>query len=53
MTTGQLMFYSGIAGTLIFIVLLIVSWSVFEAKKKKLIRKIEQELNGNDKRMKS
>lgn len=44
MTTGQLLFYGGIAGVILFGILFVVSWAVYEKKKKNLIRKIEQEL---------
>lgn len=43
MTTGQLMFYGGIAGTLIFLILLFAVWGSYEKKKKKLRRQIESE----------
>lgn len=43
MTTGELMFYGGIAGTALFAILFVASWAVFERKKKNLLRKIEQE----------
>lgn len=44
MTMGELMFYGGMGGTAVFILLFAVSWAVYERKKKQLIRKIEQEL---------
>lgn len=44
MTTGQILFYGGIGGTAFFALVFILSWAVFEKKKKKLIRQIEQEL---------
>lgn len=43
MTTGQLLFYGGIAGTVLFAILTVVMWVVYENKKKKLLRDIEQE----------
>jgi len=43
-TTGQLLFYGGIAGVVLFGILFILSWAIYEKKKKKLIQKIEQEL---------
>ena len=44
MTTGQILFYGGIAGMVLFGILFAASWAVYEKKKKKLIRRIEQEL---------
>lgn len=44
MTTGQILFYGGIAGTVIFALLFVISWAVFEKKKKKLMKQIETEL---------
>lgn len=44
MTTGQIMFYGGIAGMVVFILWAIVIWTTFENKKKKLLKEIEEEL---------
>lgn len=44
MTTGQLLFYGGIAGAVFFGLLFVISWAVFEKKKKKLMKRIEEEL---------
>ena len=44
MTSGQLLFYGGIAGTVLFALLFAALWIVFEKKKKYMIEKIEQEL---------
>lgn len=44
MTAGQLLFYGGIAGVVLFGILFVLSWVVYEKKKKKLIKKLEQEL---------
>lgn len=43
MTTGQILFYGGIAGTVLFAVLFVVTWVMFEKKKKKLMGEIEKE----------
>jgi len=43
LTLGEMLFYGGIAGTVFFVLLFVVLWLVYEKKKKKLIRKIEQE----------
>ena len=43
MTLGQIMFYGGIAGTVIFAILAAVVWTVFEKKKRRLLRNIERE----------
>ncbi len=45
LTMGQLLFYGGIAGTAFFGLLFVVLWFVYEGKKKRLIRKIEQEFS--------
>ena len=37
------MFYGGIAGAVIFTLLLFILWGIFEKKKKDLKRKIEDE----------
>ena len=44
MTEGQILFYGGIAGTAVFAVLVVIVWSIFEKKKKQLLKKIEDEL---------
>lgn len=44
MTKGQLLFWGGIAGAIIFTVLFAVSWIMFERKKRQLMQKIEEEL---------
>ncbi len=43
MTMGELMFYGGIVGTTVFGILFFALWGVFEKKKKKLRRQIEEE----------
>ncbi len=43
MTTGQILFYGGIAGIVIFTLAFIISWASYEKKKKKLIKMIEEE----------
>ncbi len=43
LTMGEMLFYGGIAGTAFFALLFVILWFVFERKKKKLIKKIEQE----------
>lgn len=45
MTTGQILFCGGIAGTVFFALLFVVSWVIYEKKKKSLLKKIEQELS--------
>jgi len=44
MSKGELLFYGGMVGTALFGLLFVLSWVVYEKKKKKLIEKIEQEL---------
>lgn len=43
MTMGEMMFYGGIAGTAVFVILFFALWGVFEKKKKKLRKQIEEE----------
>lgn len=44
MTFGEILFYGGIAGTAFFGLLFVVLWFVFEGKKKRLIKRIEQDI---------
>lgn len=43
MTMGELLFYGGIGGTALFGLLFVLLWFVYEGKKKRLIKRIEQE----------
>lgn len=43
MTLGQIMFYGGIVGTVFSLLILFLSWGIFEAKKKKIRKQIEEE----------
>ena len=43
LTIGQLMFYGGIAGAVLFTVLAIVVWTLYERRKRKLLKAIENE----------
>lgn len=43
MTAGQTMFYGGITGTIICVLTLVISWGIFEKKKKDLRKQIEEE----------
>ncbi len=45
MTMGEILFYGGIAGTAFFGLLFVLLWFIYEGKKKRLIKKIEQELS--------
>lgn len=44
LTMGELMFYGGIAGIVFFGLLFVILWLVYEWRKKRLIRKIEQDI---------
>lgn len=43
MTTGQLLFYGGIAGIIISIILFVVTIAVFENKKRRFLSDMEKE----------
>ena len=43
-TTGEMFFYGGIAGTVLFSILFIVTWAGYNRKKKKMVAKIEDEM---------
>lgn len=44
MTIGQMMFYGGIAGMIVFVIAAAIIWTIFEKKKKKLLSEIREEL---------
>lgn len=44
MTMGELLFYGGMAGTAFFGLLFVALWFIYEWRKKRLIRKIEQDI---------
>lgn len=48
-TTGEVLFYAGIAGTAVSILLLVILMPIFSCEKKKLIRKIEAEYSDKQK----
>lgn len=44
MTLGQLMFYGGIVGLILFAILIPVTWNIYESKKKSMKESIEKDL---------
>ena len=42
MTKGQLMFYGGMIGVVVFLLLAIIVWNVYEKKKARLLKEIEE-----------
>ena len=46
MSTGTMMFYGGIAGTAVFLLLFLICLRVFAAQRKKLAASIEREQAG-------
>lgn len=45
LTTGMLLFFGGIAGCIISVLLMIVATKLFKRKSKKIIRIVENELD--------
>lgn len=46
LTYGQMLFYGGIAGAVLFAVLFFVLWGIFENKRRKMMKKIDDEYQG-------
>lgn len=45
MTQGQLLFYGGMGGIVVFTIMFILCWVIFDKKKAKLIKKIDNEID--------
>lgn len=44
MTNGEMLFYGGLIGVVLFSILFIVTWAGYNRKKRKMSAKIEDEL---------